>query len=265
MTPGQAAVLGILQGLTEFLPISSSGHLELARVLLGWSGGTLAFDVALHAGTLLAVLFYFRNDWVRFTLGVLRAGRERAWNPHARLAAKLVLATVPAAAAGVLFEDVIATTLRSPWIILVMLFAVGVLFLRFDRQARSGLPHEEPGLAVALAIGAAQVLALVPGTSRSGITMLAAVALGLNRPSAARFSFLLSAPIILGALLFELKDAAHLPAVPLLVGVAASALSGGLTIAFLLRYLGTRSFAPFAWYRILLAAGAGVVLWWRGV
>lgn len=265
MTPGQAAVLGVLQGLTEFLPISSSGHLELARVLLGWSGGSLAFDVALHGGTLLAVLFYFRADWIRLTAGVRRSFVERAWNPHARLAGKLALATVPAAAAGVWLEDLAATTFRSPWLILTMLAGVGVLFLVFDRRARSGPPLEEPSLAVALGIGAAQALALLPGTSRSGVTMLAAIAFGLNRASAARFSFLLSAPIIFGAMLFELDEAAALPLVPLAVGVAASALSGGFAIAFLLRYLGRHSFVPFAWYRILLAAGAGAWLWARGV
>ena len=264
MTPGQAAVLGVIQGLTEFLPISSSGHLELARLLFGWEGGSLAFDVALHGGTLLAVLLYFRGDWLRLAAGVWRAVTERAWNPHAQLACKLAAASVPAAAAGVLLEDLAETVFRSPWVILTMLASVGVLFLVFDRRARSGPPLEEPSWGVALAIGVAQAIALVPGTSRSGITMVAAIALGLNRASAARFSFLLSAPIIFGAMLFELGDAAALPALPLAVGVATSALSGGLAIAFLLRYLGRHSFVPFAWYRILLAGGAALVLWSRG-
>lgn len=265
MTPGQAALLGAIQGLTEFLPISSSAHLELARVLFQWSGGSLAFDVALHAGTLAAVLVYFRHDWIRLALGVWRAMAERRGNPHALLAAKLAAASVPAAVAGVLLEDVVATAFRSPWLILTMLAGVGVLLAVADRRARGGPPLEEPGFGVAMLIGLAQVVALVPGTSRSGVTMLAGLAAGLNRASAARFSFLLSAPILFGAMLFEFEDALRLPWLPLAIGVATSALTGALAIGFLLRYLGSGSFLPFAWYRVGLAAFVAVVLWIRAV
>jgi undecaprenyl-diphosphatase len=264
MTPGQALLLGAIQGLTEFLPISSSAHLLLARALFGWSGGSLAFDVALHAGTLLAVLAYFRHDWIRLARGVARALGERRLNPHALLAAKLAAASVPAAAAGALLEETVASSLRSPWLAIVMLAAVGVLLAAADRRARGGPALEEPGFGAALLIGLAQALALVPGTSRSGITMLAGLGLGLNRASAARFSFLLSAPILLGAALFEWDAALRLPWEPLAAGVVASALSGGLAIGFLLRHLAHHSFLPFAWYRIGLAALSAAVLLARG-
>ncbi len=263
MTPGQAALLGVLQGLTEFLPISSSGHLVLVRVLFGWSGDSLAFDVALHAGTLLAVLAYFRHDWLGLGRGLRRALAERRPNPHALLAGKLLAASLPAAAAGVLLEEQAVTAFRSPWIVVAMLSGIGVLLAIADRRARGGPPLEEPGFAVALGIGVAQAVALVPGTSRAGVTMLAGIVLGLNRASAARFSFLLSAPIVFGATLFELDEAVRLPLLPLAIGVTASAVTGGLAIAFLLRYLGRHSFLPFAWYRILLAATAGALLWAR--
>jgi undecaprenyl-diphosphatase len=261
MTIWQAAVLGIVQGLTEFLPISSSGHLELFRQILGWQGFDLAFDIALHWGTLFAVLIYFRRDWIELTRGVITGFRERRMNDPSRLAAKLLVGSIPAAVAGVLLEDLAETVLRSPWVIVTMLALVGVMLLFADRRAQPGPADQIPGWGATVLIGLAQAVALIPGTSRSGITMLAGISSGLSRASAARFSFLLAAPIIFGAGLFKLGDALQGPSLPLVVGLFTAAVSGGATIAFLLRYLTHGSFRPFAIYRIVLAlAVAGILL-----
>jgi undecaprenyl-diphosphatase len=260
MTIWQAAVLGLVQGLTEFLPISSSGHLELFRQILGWRGFDLAFDVALHWGTLLAVLVYFRKDWLELVRGVTAGIRERRANTQTALAAKLIVGSIPAAVAGVLIEDLAETVFRSPWVIVTMLAVVGVMLLVADRSARPGPADQIPGWRATLIIGMAQAVALVPGTSRSGITMLAGISTGLSRASAARFSFLLAAPIIFGAGLFKLGDALQSPVLPLAVGFVTAALSGGVAIAFLLRYLTRGSFAPFAFYRIGLAVVVAAVL-----
>jgi undecaprenyl-diphosphatase len=171
---------------------------------------------------------------------------------------------VPAGVAGVLLESAAERSLRSPWLIAVMLAVVGALLWVVDRRARPGDDQRTPGWGATLAIGAAQALALVPGTSRSGITMLAGLLLGLPRPAAARFSFLLSGPIILAAGLKKLPDILHGDPLPTLVGLVVSALVGTLAIAFLLRYLGRGSFAPFAVYRIALAVGVVALLVTRG-
>jgi undecaprenyl-diphosphatase len=261
MTIWQAAVLGIVQGLTEFLPISSSGHLELFRQILGWQGFDLAFDIALHWGTLFAVLVYFRRDWIDLTRGVITGLRERRMNDPCRLAAKLMVGSIPAAVAGVLLEDLAETVFRSPWVIVTMLALVGVMLLFADRRAQPGPADQIPGWSATIFIGLAQAVALIPGTSRSGITMLAGISSGLSRASAARFSFLLAAPIIFGAGLFKLGDALRDPGLPLIVGLFTAAVSGGAAIAFLLRYLAHGSFRPFAIYRIILAlAVAGILL-----
>jgi len=253
MTVWQAAVLGVVQGLTEFLPISSSAHLALFPWIFGWPYMGLAFDVALHWGTLLAVAVYFHRDWRALAAGVWRAARERRGNAEASLTAKLAVGSLPAAAAGLLLEDAAESVLRSPWIIAVMLAAVAVVLWALDRRARPGPADAVPGWGSALLIGAAQAVALVPGTSRSGITMAAGLMVGLPRPAAARFSFLLSAPITLGAGLHQLKDFGAAPPLPLAVGLVTSALAGGAAIGFLLRFLARGSFAPFAVYRLLLA------------
>jgi undecaprenyl-diphosphatase len=259
MTLWQAAVLGVVQGLTEFLPISSSAHLALFPWLFHWQDPGLSFDVALHWGTLLAVAYYFRRDWASLAGGVLRAASGRRMNPEAELAAKLAVGTVPAGVVGLLFEHQAETVLRSPWVIAAMLAIIGLLLWVFDRRAGEGPADRLPGWGAVLWIGCAQALAIVPGTSRSGITMLAGLSAGLPRPAAARYSFLLSGPIILAAGLHQLRDFAHGAPVPLAVGVVTSAAAGGLAIAFLLRYLARGSFLPFAVYRLLLA-GAVVAL-----
>jgi undecaprenyl-diphosphatase len=264
MTLWQAVILGIVQGITEFLPISSSAHLALFPWILRWRDPGLAFDVALHWGTLAAVLAYFRREWWAVGAGVARAVATRQANHESRLAAKLAIGTVPAAIAGVLVEDAASGVLRSPWIIAGMLASVAALLWALDRRARPGAHDQVPGWGAALLIGVAQAIALVPGTSRSGITMAAGLWLGLSRPAAARFSFLLAAPITFGAGLLQLDELQGGAPALLVAGILASAVSGALAIAFLLRYLARGSFRPFALYRFALAALVVGLLLWRG-
>ncbi len=274
----QALVLALVQAFTEFLPVSSSAHLVLIRWLLGWEDPGLFFDVALHFGTLLALSAYFARTWVRI-LGlavgrqVLEPGpddpdRDLYGNP--RLLWHLAAATVPAAVAGMLLQDVIKSHLRSPVVIGLMLIAVGCVIWWADRQAtlRTGL-GALPFVGVML-IGCAQALALVPGTSRSGITIATGLLLGLERQAAARFSFLLAMPVVLGASVKTGLDtfAGAMPApdsyAPLLVGVAVSAVVGYAVIALFLRYLQRATMAPFVYYRwvfgiivLVLASASG--------
>jgi undecaprenyl-diphosphatase len=257
----QALVLGIVQGLTEFLPVSSSGHLFLVRYLLGWPEPGLAFDVSLHVGTLIAVLWYFRREWIELTAAALRLVRQRgAQTPEERRVLFLILATVPAAVGGILLADYAETIFRHPRITALALIALGLILWIVDRIA----PRLR-GLATmrwrdALAIGLAQACALVPGVSRSGATMTAGRALGFDRQSAAVFSFLMSMPIILAAILKEGPDALQSgePLAPLVLGIVASMLSGWLAIAVLLRFLSTSSYGVFAVYRVSLGV---FVLW----
>jgi len=264
MTLAQAAILGVVQGLTEFLPVSSSAHLALFPWVLGWKDPGLAFDVALHWGTLIALLIYFWREWMKLAAGVLRAIGRRQMNDETVLVGKLIAGTIPAAIAGVLLEDYADRVLRAPWIIATMLAVVGIVMWIADRRAKSGDANATPGWGAAIAIGCAQALALVPGTSRSGITMIAGLAAGLPRPAAARYSFLLSAPIIFGAGLKELPKIVHGDPATTLVGLVAAAVSGGFAIAFLLRYLSRGSFVPFAVYRLALAAFVVVLMVVRG-
>jgi len=254
-------VMGIVQGLTEFLPVSSSGHLFLVRYLLGWPEPGLAFDVALHVGTLIAVLWYFRREWVELTAAAVRLVRQRAAHtPEERRVLFLILATVPAAIGGILLGDYAETIFRHPRITALALIALGLVLWIVDRIA----PRLR-GLATmrwrdALAIGLAQACALVPGVSRSGATMTAGRALGFDRQSAAVFSFLMSMPIILAAIVKEGPDALRSgdPVAPLVLGIVASMLSGWLAIAVLLRFLSTSSYGVFAVYRVALGV---FVLW----
>ena len=265
MTPFRALVLGIIQGLTEFLPISSSGHLLLAPRLFGWSEQPRAFDVALHIGTLFALALYFRRDWWELGRALqadvrhagLRLGR---WGPQGRLALLLVLATVPAVIAGTLLAEV-ADRLRAPGITAAMLVAVGLMMAATERWARhpAGATLDRLTLLRAAAVGVAQACALVPGVSRSGITITTGMLTGLSRATAARFSFLLCLPITLAAAVKELPalhgaHATGASALDLGIGIAASFAVGLLAIAFLLRFLAARSLYPFVWYRIALAA-----------
>jgi len=253
VTPVQAAVLGVVQGLTEFLPVSSSAHLYVVPTLLGWQYAGVAFDVALHWGTLVALLVAFGGEWLK--LGRDAFSRQAAIrNPAIGLLAKLAVASVPAAIAGVLLQDLAETRLRALPIQAVMLLVFGALLWAVDRFAPPGRRIESPGWAACLGIGAAQALALVPGVSRSGITMTAGRAAGLDRVSCARFSFLLATPITFGAGLLEARHLPHtIPASTLAIGVLVSAVTGLLAIRGLLRWLRGAGFGVFFVYRAALA------------
>ena len=261
----QAVVLGIVQGLAEFLPISSSGHLILVPWLLGWPEHSLTFDLALHLGTTLALLGYFWREWLTLARAVPAglANAEARKRPEWRLAWLLVLGSLPAGLLGVLFEDVIERNLRQPVLVAVLLIAFGLALGLADRLSRRGRGLGDLELPDALTIGCAQALALVPGVSRSGITLTAGLLRGLDRPAAARFSFLLSAPITFAAAVYKLRVLVRTPptgdqALAFVVGAAVAAVVGALAIGFLLRYLQRSSTAIFVWYR--LAAGAGILI-----
>jgi undecaprenyl-diphosphatase len=258
MSALHAIVLGILQGLGEFLPISSSGHLIVVPWLLGWGDSGLAFDVALHLGTLVAVALAFWRDWLRLLQGSLRAlvsGRLLA-DPDARLLLYLALATVPGALAGVLLDKWAETVFRAPGLVALMMALMGAVLWAADRRAGSGAGGESLSLRDALVIGFAQALAIVPGTSRSGATISAALFLGHKREAAARFSFLLALPITAGAALVKvpalLRSGADTG--PVLLGMVAAAIFGLLAIRLLLGYVRTRTYVPFALYRFAFAA-----------
>jgi undecaprenyl-diphosphatase len=258
LTPLRAAVLGAIQGVTEFLPISSSAHLYAVPEMLGWKYEGVAFDVALHWGTLLALLAAFWRDWLGLAAGAVRGGPEGGAARSTLL--RLAVASVPAAVAGLLLQKEAETHLRALPLQAVMLVVFGILLWLVDRARRGGRNVDVPGWGTSLLVGAAQALALVPGVSRSGITMTAGRASGLDRVSAARFSFLLATPITFGAGLVELRHLPHdLPAATLAAGVIASAGVGLLTIHGLLRWLGRAGFGAFCAYRV---AFAGVIVAW---
>jgi undecaprenyl-diphosphatase len=267
MSVFQALVLGIVQGLSEFLPISSSAHLTLTPWFFQWRDPGLAFDVALHIGTLAALFWYFRKEW----LGLLRALARIVAQRGARTAEEtrclfLLIATVPVGIAGVLFEDAAETRFRSPLLIAGTLAFVGITLWLVDRLAPARRPLDAMRWSDALIIGVAQAFAIVPGVSRSGATITAGRALALDRTSAAVFSFLLSMPAIAGAAVLKAPEAvgAGTPLLPITVGIVAAALSSWLAIDLLLRFVTRHSFGVFAIYRVLLAAAVVLVATLRG-
>jgi len=243
-------LLGLLQGLTEFIPISSSGHLIIAHELFGTVQNSLVFDVALHVGTLFALAVFFRRDILNLLTNVFKA------NKSGRLARLLIMATIPAAAAGFLFEDLIDQHMRRIEVVAVTLAVVAVIMFLAERTAKNR-QESEISTANAAVIGLAQAVALVPGVSRSGATITAGIFCGLNRVSAARFSFLLAMPIITGSALgvfLQNGDVVSGNASDLVLGAATAFVSGLLAIKFLMNYLAKHSLAVFAWYRLGLAA-----------
>ncbi len=266
MTLFNAILLGLVQGLSEFLPISSSAHLTLAPHFFGFADPGLAFDVALHFGTLLALLWYFRADWVDMMGGALRIVRTRQVNTvHERRVVYLIVATIPGGIGGLLLNDYAESTFRSPMLIAGTLATMGVILWAVDRWQPRGRSIEEITLKDAILVGCAQVLALIPGVSRSGSTITAGRALHLDRASAARFSFLMSMPITAAAVILKMPEALRAEgfSAPLLAGVAAAAISSALAISVLLRFVGKHSYGVFAAYRVVLAA-AVLVLVLRG-
>jgi undecaprenyl-diphosphatase len=259
----QAIVLGLVQGATEFAPISSSGHLILVPWMFGWAligdaDVQKSFDVALHVGTLLGALVYFRHDVVRYAGAWFRSiGARRIGSPDERIAWALALGTIPGAVVGATFEDVIQERLGEPWLIAVMLVAFGVVLILVDRRARSDRRYDSIRPRDGLLLGTAQALALQPGVSRSGVTITAARAMGLDRESAARFSFLLSLPIIAGAGVYKAVGLADTGLQghggEFAAGLVASAISGFVVIWGLLRYLRRHDFTVFLWYRVAIA------------
>lgn len=259
----QAIVLGLTQGATEYAPVSSSGHLILVPWLFNWSILNDAelnktFDVALHMGTLLGALIYFRRDIARYLSAWVRSIRTRSVSTtDERLAWALVLGTIPGVIVGVLFESVIQEQLGQPWLIAVMLAVFGVVLYVVDRRAPSTRTIEDVTPRRGLLLGVAQAVALQPGVSRSGVTMTAGRLLKLNRADAARFSFLLALPITAGAGVYKgidvLQSGFQGYASEFFWGFVASGVSGFVVIAWLLRYLRTRDFKIFMIYRLVVA------------
>jgi undecaprenyl-diphosphatase len=265
----KALILGLVQGITEFLPVSSTAHLILFPWLFGWDDAlleSLTFDVALHFGTLAAVLVYFRRDWARLVRAFVTSVRYASVSgPDERLVWLIIIATIPAAVLGIAFEGYVETALRSPLVIVFSLTLVSGLMVLAEKAAGSRAASDMGAMRTvhAVLIGFAQAAALIPGVSRSGATITAGLWSGYRRDEAARFSFLLSTPVIAGACVLKLKyllggfpegEAAIFGA-----GALAAAVSGYAAIAFLISYLGRRPLYVFAGYRVLLAAGILVV------
>lgn len=254
----QIAVLALVQGLTEFLPVSSSAHLILVPVISGWPDQGLAFDVAVHVGSLAAVMFYFRRELGRMIVAWLDSLRGRGLSPDARLAWAVGFGTIPAGLAGLLFNDFIELELRSAVVIALATIGFGLLLWWADVRGRRTRDEYAIGWKDVLVIGGAQALALIPGTSRSGITMTAGLMMGLTREAAARFSFLLSIPVIALSGGFEtVKLVQQQSAVDwFAIGLAAilSAISAYLCIHFFLKLLERIGMLPFVLYRLVLGS-----------
>jgi undecaprenyl-diphosphatase len=267
VTVFQALVLGVLQGLAEFLPISSSAHLTLAPWLFHWRDPGLAFDVALHFGTLIAVVWYFRHQWITLIGAVASIiAHRRVETEQERRAVYLIIATIPGAIAGLALEKYAESTFRDPKLVATVLIIMGVVLWWIDKRSAQDRPLESITWVDALSIGLAQMFAIIPGVSRSGSTITAGRALRLTREGAAIFSFLMSMPIIAAAAIFKvphlLRDGS--PGLPLVVGVLASAVSGWFAIGFLLRFVVKRSLGVFAIYRLLLGAAILALVAMRG-
>ncbi len=255
----QAFILGMVQGLGEFLPISSSAHLILTPWLFGWPDQGLAFDVALHWGTLLAVVTYFYKDiWLLakgFIHSLIPSTRDFQSNTYQKLSWLIVVATIPAAIVGKLLESEVETAFRNPLLIAATLSVVGVVLLLADKYGDKVKTLSDAKWVNALFIGIGQALAIVPGISRSGATITAGLLQGFTRQDAAKFSFLMSVPIILGAGVLKLPEIAGIENhAQLIVGFISSTVFGFLAIKYMLKYISNRSFAIFTWYRLILAA-----------
>jgi undecaprenyl-diphosphatase len=266
VNPLHAAVLGFIQGLTEVLPISSSAHLILIPWLFGWPESGLTFDVALHLGTLLALLCYFWREVIELVYNFFRGVTGKGMDTSAsRLPFYIIAGTIPAAIVGKTMEGPIEELFRhKPLVISLLMIAFALLLAFGDTIGSKRWRMENVTLKAALVIGLAQCLALLPGVSRSGITITAALLIGFNRETAARFSFLLSLPIVAGAALLKMLHLFKhgIPAgelQPMLIGIATATVFGYLSLAFLLRLVQNRTLYPFVWYRLM--AGGGLILY----
>jgi undecaprenyl-diphosphatase len=267
MTPLQAIALGIIQGLSEFLPISSSAHLTLAPWLFGWEDPGLAFDVALHLGTLIAVLWYFRMEWValvKAAFGIVTTGRIET--PEKRRVVYLIIATIPGAIGGYLLQSRAESAFRDPQVIGIALIVMGIVLWLVDKLVDQQRVLGEMRWIDSLLIGLSQVIALIPGVSRSGSTISTARGLRFDREAAAEFSFLMSMPIIAAAVIMEGPKALAAEGLTneLMSGVVASAISGWLAISILMRFVSRHSYGIFAFYRVALGLLVLGVLYARG-
>jgi undecaprenyl-diphosphatase len=265
----QATILGTIQGITEFLPISSRAHLILIPWLLGWPDPGLTFDVALHLGTLAALIIYFFNDWVHLTRSAFRIFKNDPEDSDARLALYILLATIPGGIAGLLLEH-LENDISTPAVIAAMLIAVALLMRFAEISGRRKTDLRTIRLSDAMMVGVAQGLAIIPGVSRSGVTITAGLLRGMTRKSAAQFSFLLSAPIVAGAALKKVIDIAAdgLPpgdGTSFAVGIIFSAFWGVISIAAMMRYLQNRNTFVFINYRIVLGVGVLVLGYFWGM
>jgi undecaprenyl-diphosphatase len=249
MTIIQSIILGIVQGLTELLPISSSAHLFLIPWLFDWPISE-SFDVALHFGTLLAIGIFFFKDWIILIKGAYRNVIHKEKSIEGRLFFYLVLATIPGGIMGFILDKYAAEYLMIPTIIAIALILMGIILYLIDKNSKSVTKYNDLNLKQTFLIGLSQALAFIPGVSRSGITMVTARSLGVERESAAKFSFMLSAPIVLAATLYKFKDFSF--DLPFIIGVLTSFAVGILVIKFLLNYLKKSSFKVFAFYRVVI-------------
>ena len=258
MHPLTAFLLGIVQGIAEFLPISSSAHLALLEHYFKVTGGGLSFDILLHVGTLAALIAYFYKDWLEMIHAFISPTRYN--RPERRLLFFLIIAVIPGAVAGVLLQHQAETIFREPARMALLMGGVGILLVLAEKLARHVRHLDQITFRDALLIGLSQALAIMPGVSRSGITMTTGLFLGLNRRSAAHFSFLLATPIIAGAGLhhipqwFREGSSGELTLLPAVLGFLAAAISSYLTIKYLLRFLQRHTFIPFAVYRVVVMA-----------
>ena len=247
----QAIVYGIVQGVGEFLPISSTAHLILVPWLFGWSDPGVAFDVALHLGTAFAVILFFWKDWV----SLIKSGIKEPKSKTGKIFWYLVVASIPGAIFGVLLDKYMKA-FRNPALIGVMFIVMGIVLYYADKLGRNEIKFEKINLKASVIIGFSQVLAIIPGVSRSGVTMSTGRFIGIERESIAKFTFLLSSPIILGDALYHLKKIGSAPIdkIPFAVAILTSAIVGTLSIKFLLNYLKNKGFGIFAIYRFVLGA-----------
>lgn len=247
----QAIVYGIVQGIGEFLPISSTAHLILVPWFFGWGDPGVAFDVALHLGTALAVILFFWKDWI----SLISSGFTKPKSENGKLFWLIIAATIPGGIFGVLLDNYMQN-FRNPALIGIMLIIMGIVLYYADKIGSKEIEMEKIGLKRSLIVGFSQVLAVVPGVSRSGITMSAGRFMGIERESIAKFTFLLSSPIILGDALYHLKKMGNIPIdkASFIVAVLTSAIVGALAIKFLLNYLKNKGFAIFSIYRFILGA-----------